>query len=83
MFKKDEVYALLRNWTTTSEIVNPNFYRSVPPMSINVLLLTGACLIYNSLAFIVGIGFIILSLFCTLSCTFLLHVCCMISINYG
>ena len=32
-----------KNWTTTSEIVNPMFYPSVPPVPINVLLLTGAC----------------------------------------
>jgi len=31
------------------------FYPSVPPVPINVLLLTGACLIYNSFVFIVSI----------------------------
>ena len=33
-----------KNWTLTSETVK-QFYLSVPPMSISVLLLTGACLI--------------------------------------
>ena len=58
-----------KNLTTTSEIVNPKFYPSVPPVPINVLLLTGARLIYTSFVFIVSI---ILSLYrlCTMSCTF-------------
>ena len=45
------------------------FYPSVPPVPINVPLLTGACSIFNSFAFIVSI---VLSLYrlCTLSCTF-------------
>ena len=70
-----------KKWTTTSEIVNPMFYPSVPPVHINVLLLTGACLIYNSFVFIVSI---VLSLYrlCTLSCTCFVHVCCVNSIKY-
>ena len=57
------------NKKTTSEIVIPMFYPSVPPVPINVPLLTGACSIFNSFAFIVSI---VLSLYrlCTLSCTF-------------
>jgi len=31
-----------KNYTITSETVNPMFYLSVPPMFVNVLLLTGA-----------------------------------------
>ena len=56
-----------------SEIVNPMFYPSVPPVPTNVVLSTGACLIYNSFVFIVSI---VLSLYrlCTLSCTFFMHV---------
>ena len=61
-----------KKWTTTSEIVIgglPMLYPSVPPVPINVPLLTGACSIFNSFAFIVSI---VLSLYrlCTLSCTF-------------
>jgi len=50
--------------------MNPMFYPSVPPVPINVLLLTHAGLIYNSFVFIVSI---VLSLYrlCTLSCNFL------------
>jgi len=57
------------------------FYPSVPPVPINVLLLTGACLIYNSFVFIVSI---VLSLYrlCTLSCIFFMHVCCGNAIKY-
>jgi len=48
-------------------------YPSVPPVPINVPLLTGACLIFNSFVFIISI---VLSLYrlCTLSCTFFMHV---------
>ena len=48
-------------------------YSSVPPVPINVPLLTGACLIYNSFVFIVSI---VLSLYrlCTLSCSCFMHV---------
>ena len=45
------------------------FYPSVPPVPTNVLLLTGACSIFNIFVSIVSI---VLSLYrlCTLSCTF-------------
>ena len=51
----------------------PMFYPSVPPVPINVPLLTGACSIFNRFVFIVSI---VLSLYrlCTLSCTFFMHV---------
>ena len=65
-----------KNWTTTSEIVNPMFYHSVPPVPINVLLLTGACLIYNSFVFIVSIFYHVVMHF------FFMHVCCVNSIKY-
>ena len=57
------------------------FYPSVPPVPINVPLLTGACSIYNRFVFIVSI---VLSLYrlCTLSCTFFMHVWCVNSIKY-
>ena len=63
-----------KKWTTTLEIVIPMFYPSVPPVPINVPLLTGACSIFNRFVFIVSI---VLSLYrlCTLSCTFFMHVC--------
>jgi len=59
----------------------PGGTSSVPPVPINVLLLTDACLIYNSFVFIVSI---VLSLYrlCTLSCTFFMHVWCLNSIKY-
>ena len=54
---------------------------SVPPVPINVPLLTGACSIFNRFVFIVSI---VLSLYrlCTLSCTFFMHVWCVNSIKY-
>ena len=45
---------LIKNWTTKSttlEIVITMFYPSVPPVPINVPLLTGACSIFNRFVF--------------------------------
>ena len=69
-----------KNCTITSETVNPMFYLSVPPMFVNVLLLTGA-------VWFVALFFLQLALFyhwsvlCLLLCTFFMHVCCVNSIK--
>jgi len=56
-----------KNWTKTSETLNIMFYLSVPPMSINVLLLTDKCLICSlvfSHCFIIGLRSSDISLLC-------------------
>jgi len=61
--------------------VNPVFYLSVPPMSINFLWLTGACLICG-LVFL-QLGFFIIDLFyARCHALFFAHVCCVNLIKY-